>query len=164
MELVTPGLGLVFWMTIAFGCVILILRKFAWRPILGAIHQREDTIRQALRDSQRIQHELLELEEHKAQKLEEAQKEYLVVLARAKTEGEEILRKARLQADEEAAEKLETARKAIELEKQSAFNELKAQVALLSVDIAEKVLEEEFSDQGKYRTFVNSMLDKVHPN
>ncbi|MFO7977052.1 MAG: F0F1 ATP synthase subunit B [Bacteroidales bacterium] len=164
MELVTPGLGLVFWMTIAFGIVLYILRKYAWHPIMSTIQEREDTIAQALRDAKRIQDELLVLENKKLDKLEEAQKEYHVVLSHARAESEEILRTAHKKADQDARQMMEGARQAIEQERQKAMLEVKSQVALLSLDIAEKVLEEKFAQPQQQKNFINSMLDKVNLN
>lgn len=164
MELVTPGLGLVFWMTVAFGIVLLVLRKYAWRPILNTIQEREETISQSLRDAKRIQQEMQELDHQKKLKLQEARKEYQTVLAHAKSEGEEIIRAARIKAAEETKEMFYNARKNIEQEKLTAYNEIKSQVALLSIDIAEKVLEEKFADPEKYSTFINDMLDRVSSN
>lgn len=164
MELVSPGLGLILWMTIAFGIVLFILRKYAWRPILAAIKEREEAIAQSLRDAKHIQNEMRELENIRLDKLEEARKEYHLVLANAKTEGDDIIRAARLKASEDSKHMLQSARKAIEQEKKSAFNEVKSQIAVLSLDIAAKVLEENFTDPKKHSDFINDMLDKVNPN
>lgn len=164
MELVTPGLGLIFWMTIAFGTVLWILRKYAWLPIINTIQEREDTIAQALRDAKRVQDELRVLENRKLDKLEEAQKEYQVILSHARTESEEIVRTAHQKAKEDARRMMEGARQAIEQQKHKAMLEVKSQVALLSLDIAEKVLEEKFTDPGQQKQFINQMLDKINLN
>lgn len=164
MELVTPGLGLIIWMTVAFSIVLIILRKYAWQPILLAIKEREDAISQSLRDAKYVRNEMLELEKKKQDKLEEAQKEYQLILSNAKAEGDEIIKNANQKALDEAKLMLNNAHKAIEQEKKEAFNEVKAQIAILSIDMAGKVLEERFADSDKHEAFINDMLDKINPN
>ncbi len=161
MELLSPGLGLIFWMTLSFGIVLLILRKFAWAPILWTIREREREIAISLRNAQHIKRELEELETLKKQKVAEADKQHQELLVRAKTEAENVLREARIKAGDDAHQLLENARNAIEVQKKSAMLEIKHQIASLSVDMAEKVLQEEFSDKEKNTRFVNGELEKV---
>jgi len=161
MELVSPGLGLIFWMTLAFGIVLLILRKYAWRPILNTIHERERAISQSLRDAQHIQRELAALEQVKQSKLKEAEKLRLELLAQARNEADEMLRSARTKASDEASQLMEDAKRAVEAQRKAAINEIRGQIALLSIDIAEKVLEKELKDKKAGQQLVNQLLDRV---
>jgi F-type H+-transporting ATPase subunit b len=161
MELVSPGLGLIFWMTLSFGIVLLVLRKYAWRPILNTIRTRETYLSQSLRDAQHIQRELAALEEVKKGKLKEAEKLRLELLAQARNEADEILRNARQKAGAEASQMMEDAKRAVEAQRLSVINEIRGQIALLSIDIAEKVLEDELKNKNTSKHLVNQLLDKV---
>lgn len=161
MELVSPGLGLIFWMTLAFGTVLLILRKYAWRPILNTIRERELSISQSLRDSQHIQREMAALEEVKQQKMREAEKLRLELLTQARNEADEIIRTARKRASTEASQILEDGKRAVEEQRNAVVHEIRDQIARFSIDIAEKVLEGELKDKKISQNIVNQWLDKV---
>jgi F-type H+-transporting ATPase subunit b len=164
MELVTPGIGLIFWMTLSFGLVLYILRKFAWNPILGTIKEREHYIASAIRDSKRVQRELAQLDETKEKILHQAREEAISVLKNAKVEGEQIIRKAQEQAREEADTIIENAKNLINAEKRAAEREIRQQIILLSVDLAQSVLQEEFSDKEKKSRYVSKLLDDIQLN
>jgi len=161
MELVSPGLGLIFWMTLAFGIVLLVLRKYAWRPILNTIREREMTISQSLRNSQHIQRELAALEEVKLAKMKEAEKLRLEMLAQARNEADEIMRNARLKAGTEALQIVEDGKRSVEAHRKSIINEIRGQIASLSIDIAEKVLEGELKDKKASAHLVDNLLSRV---
>ncbi|MEE4177322.1 MAG: F0F1 ATP synthase subunit B [Bacteroides sp.] len=161
MELVSPGLGLIFWMTLAFGTVLLVLRKYAWRPILNTIRERELTISQSLRDAQHIRRELASLEEVKKQKLREAEKLRLELLAQARTEADEVIRNARQRANAEVNQIMEEGKKAVEAQRMAVVHEIRDQIARLSIDIAEQVLEGELKDKKISKNLVDQLMDKV---
>lgn len=161
MELVSPGLGLIFWMTLAFGIVLLVLRKYAWRPILNTIREREMYISKSLRDAQHIQRELAALEKVKESKLKDAEKLRLELLAQARTEADDIIRLARQKASTDVTQMMEDAKRAVEAQRKSVINEIRGQIALLSIDMAEKVLEGELKDKKISSDLVNHLLDKV---
>lgn len=161
MELVSPGIGLIFWMTLAFGIVMLVLRKYAWRPILNTIREREMSISQSLRNAQHIQRELAALEQVKQQKLKEAEKLRLELLAQSRLEADEILRTARQKAAADTVQMMEDAKRAVEAHRKAVINEIRGQIALLSIDIAEKVLEDELKDKKISADLVNQLLDRV---
>lgn len=161
MELVSPGLGLIFWMTLAFGIVLMVLRKYAWRPILNTIRERELSISQSLRDAQHIQREMAALEEVKHQKMAEAEKLRLELLTQARHEADEIIRQARQRAGAEATQMLEDGKKAVEAQRSAAVHEIRDQIARLSIDIAEQVLEGELKDMSVSKHLVNQLLDKA---
>ncbi|MBW6498508.1 MAG: F0F1 ATP synthase subunit B [Bacteroidales bacterium] len=161
MELVSPGLGLIFWMTLAFGIVLLVLRKYAWRPILNTIREREMYISKSLRDAQHIQRELAALEMVKETKLKEAEKLRLELLAQARNEADDIIRLARQKASADVTQMMEDAKRAVEAQRKSVINEIRGQIALLSIDMAEKVLEGELKNKKASADLVNQLLDKV---
>jgi len=164
MELVSPGLGLIFWMTLAFGIVLLVLRKYAWRPILNTIREREMYISKSLRDAQHIQRELAALEKAKESKLKDAEKLRLELLAQARNEADDIIRLARQKASADVTQMMEDAKRAVEAQRKSVINEIRGQIALLSIDMAEKVLEGELKDKKISADLVNHLLDKVIMN
>lgn len=164
MELVSPGLGLIFWMALAFGSVLLILRKYAWKPILNTIHEREKTISQSLRNAQHIQRELADLEAVKKVKLKEAEKLRLELLAQARSEANEIIRSSRQKASIEATQLMEAAKHSIEAQRLSVLNEMRVQIAELSINMAEKVLENELKDKKAGKQLVDQLLDQVFLN
>jgi F-type H+-transporting ATPase subunit b len=164
MELVTPGIGLIFWMTLSFGLVLYILRKYAWLPILGTIREREMYIANAIRNSKRVQRELAQLDDTKDKILAQAREEASSVVKNAKAEGELIIRKAQDLARDESVKLIESAKRMIQAERKAAEREIRKQIILLSVDLAQNVLEEEFSDKDKKSKYVSKLLDDIQLN
>lgn len=159
-----PGLGLIFWMTISFGVVLVILKKYAWKPILSMLNQREKHLAKSFSDAKRIQHELSQLSVLKTTKVAEAEKERDEIIARAKNEADLIIEKARDKAELEARVIAEQADELIEKYKREAMREIKGQLSALSLDIAEKVLTEELSDRQRNELYVDRMLSRVAAN
>lgn len=164
MELVSPGLGLIFWKTLAFGIVLIILRKYAWRPILSTIKEREHFIANSIRHGKRIQHELAELDATKEKLLLQAKEKASEVIKQAKLEGEEIIQKANKQARQEANQVIEAAKNSIMAERKAAEREIRQQIILLSMDVASKVMQKEFSDQKRNDEFISKLLDEIQLN
>ena len=142
MELITPGIGLLFWMLLMFGIVLWILKKFAWHPILNALKNRELSIQEALTSANTARKEMLKLQADNELIMAEARAEKEKIVQEAKQIKEKMLSEARNEAAEEAKKILQSTRRDIENEKNSAINELKNKVAEMSVDIAEKILRE----------------------
>ncbi len=164
MELLMPGLGLIFWMTIAFGFVLLILKKYAWTPILNVLHERENKLAQSFSDAKRIEQELSQLAVLKTTKIAEAEKKYNEITAKAHLDAEKIIEEAKEKAREEARLITEKTDEMVEAYKQEAMREVKSQLSALSLDIAEKVLLEEFSDKKRNARYVDKLLDEVVMN
>lgn len=161
MELLTPGIGLVFWMGLSFGLVLVILRKYAWIPILSAIRARERTIVRSLVTAKRMDEELAKADLKKEEKLAEAERLYLEMLEKAGVEADAILERARQEAENKAAQILGEAQQVVDAQKRTAMMEIKDQIAMLSVDMAEKVLRHEFDDKGRNRRYVGRLLDEM---
>ncbi len=164
MELVTPGIGLIFWMTLAFGLVLYILRKFAWNPILSTIKEREQYIANSIRASKRVQREMAQLDDTKEKIMIVAREEAEEVIKKAKAEGDQIIRKAQDKAREESTRIIDAAKKMIHIERKAAEREIKQQIVLLSLDLAQNVLEDEFSDKEKKSQYVSKLLDDIQLN
>jgi F-type H+-transporting ATPase subunit b len=153
--LVTPAIGLVFWMFVTFAIIFLLLKKFAWKPILNMIKEREDSIEGALQSAEKAKLEMKELQAiaERENLLKDARDTKDAIIAEAKT-------KAKEQADRLVAQAMET----INNEKLAAITELKNQVATLSIDIAEKILKEHLSADDKQKTLVNNLMKEVTLN
>jgi F-type H+-transporting ATPase subunit b len=164
MELVTPGIGLIFWMTLSFGLVLVILRKFAWRPILSTIKEREAYIAGSIRESKRIQRELAELDATKEKLLVQAREKADELIQQAKKEGESVIKNAQQQAREEASKIIESAKNSIFAERKAAEREIRKQIVNLTVDMTRRVLQDEFSDVGKNNQYVEKLLGDIQLN
>ncbi len=164
MELVNPGIGLIFWMTLAFGIVLWILAKYAWKPILKSLKDREDSIDQALHEADNARQEMKALKFSNEELLVEAKEERDKLFKQAREIKEKLIEDARLKANEESNRIIESAREAIENEKMAAMVDLKNQIAKLSIDIAEKVLERELDDTVKQKDYVDQLIRKAQLN
>ena len=164
MELLTPSFGLVFWMLISFFVLLLILRKFAWKPILNSIKKREESISNALNSAKEAEKKLSALKSENEALLAEAKKERDAILKEAREAKEKIINEAKQTAQEEAARLTASARENINNEKMKAITELRNQVATLSIEIAEKILKEKMSESGKQTEVVENILKEVTLN
>jgi F-type H+-transporting ATPase subunit b len=164
MELVKPGLGLIVWMTITFSIVLFILSKFAWKPILAAIKEREDSINNALNSAEDARKQMDALKADNEKLLNQARAERELMLKEASEMKENIITQAKRSADEEGRKIIAKANEAIESAKLNAMNELKTQVAVLSVDLAEKVLRKKMEDRSQQEAFVNENLKSITLN
>ncbi|HET6245718.1 MAG: F0F1 ATP synthase subunit B [Bacteroidetes bacterium] len=164
MELVTPGIGLIFWSTLAFLIVLFLLGKFAWKPILGTIKEREDAIENALMAAEMAQEEIEKLKTFNENILREAKAERDNILKAGREAKDIIIAEAKDKAQIEANKIIAQAKETIENQKMSAIVDLKNQVAKLSIEIAEKILREQLSDNEKQKALVNGMIDEISLN
>ena len=164
MQLVTPGIGLIFWMFLSFSLVLLILKVFAWTPIMKGIHQREDTIEKALEAATEAKKEMLQLKAGNEQLLRDAKDERDALMRDARKVKEAILEEARVKANEEAARIMENARENIQFEKLAAINDLKNQIASISIEIAEKLIAKELENKQQQHELTEKLLKDVKIN
>jgi F-type H+-transporting ATPase subunit b len=164
MELVKPGLGLLFWMTITFSIVLYLLSKFAWKPILQSIREREDSINNALNAADDARKQMDALKSDNEKLLNEARKERDHMLKEANEIKESIIAQAKKSAAEEGLKIVANAKESIEREKVAAMNDLKSQVAILTVDLAEKILRKKMEDRSQQEAFVNDNLKNITLN
>ncbi|WP_445954897.1 F0F1 ATP synthase subunit B [Yeosuana sp.] len=164
MDLVTPGFGLVFWTIITFVFLVLILKKFAWKPILGAVSDREEGIKNALEAAEKAKLEMENLQADNHKLLKEARAEREAMMKEARDIKNKMIEDAKDEAKEASGKLIAQAQASIQSEKNAAIAELKAQVANLSIEIAEKVVRAELSNKDKQVKLVESMLGDAKLN
>lgn len=155
------SLGLFFWQLILFIGLVILLKKFAWGPILKSVGEREQGIQDALDEAEKARKEMQNLNADNARILKEARAERDLLLKEAREMKENIIAEAKEEAQIQANKVVEQAQATIEAEKQAAISDIKKQVADLSVDIAEKVVRGELSDKKKQIQLVEEMLKEV---
>ena len=163
-SLIEPGVGLIFWTTITFLLLLFLLGKFAWKPILNAIKSREDSITKALASAESALKDMRELKAANETIMTQARAERDTLLKEARDTKDAIINEAKQKATSEADRILSTAREQITNEKNAAVAELKNQVASLSIEIAEKILRSELSNDEKQKALVSNLMKDVTLN
>ena len=158
--LLTPAFGTVVWATVAFLVVMLLLRKMAWGPILAALKEREESIASALNEADKARSEMTALQADNNRLLQEARAERDAMLREAREMADKVVAEAKAKAKNEAAREAENARQAIATERKTAVAELKAEVAKLSVTIAEQLIRTELSSDDKQQALVRKLIDE----
>jgi F-type H+-transporting ATPase subunit b len=161
MDLVTPEIGLVFWTTVSFLILLFILGKFAWKPILGALSDRERFIEDSLQKAEAAKEEMSRLTNENESLLKLARAERDQILSDARKVKDQMIVDAKELAHKEGARMIELARVEINNQKAIAMADVKNQVATLSLQIAEKVLRKQFEDQQKQDELVSQLLKEV---
>ena len=164
MGLVTPDYGLLFWMVLSFSIVLFVLGKYAWKPILKSLKDREQSIEGALQSAEQAKVEMEQLQADNEKIIVEAKVERDKLIKEAREVKETIIKEAKTQASTEAAKLIETAREGIENEKATAITEIKNQVTLLSVQIAEKILKRELANKEDQQKYIDEMLKEINMN
>lgn len=164
MEIISPGIGLIFWMTLVFSALLFILKKYAWKPIMTALNEREQDISSSLEMAKQTKSEMKKLKADNDNLFIEARKEREAILAEANKTKVQIINDAKETAIVEANRIVEAARLNIESEKRAALSEIKSQVAEFSIEIAEKILRSELSDKEKQDKLIKEHLDKLQLN
>ncbi|MFB9270691.1 MULTISPECIES: F0F1 ATP synthase subunit B [Flavobacteriaceae] len=155
------SLGLFFWMLILFVILVFFLNKFAWKPILNSVNEREDGIKNALEEAENARKEMQNLNADNERILKEARAQRDTLLKEAREMKEGIISEAKNEAQAQASKIVEQAQETIQAEKQAAITDLKNQVAELSVGIAEKVVRGELADKNKQIKLVEELLKEV---
>ena len=164
MDLVTPDIGLIFWTTVSFAILYFILAKFAWKPILGAVNDREKSIKDALLAAEKAKEEMSNLKADNEKILKEAKLPRDNLLKEAREVKSKIIADAEIEATEKANKLIQSAKTAIENEKSAAMKELQNTVVDLSLNIAEKLLTKEFNNKEKQLDNIQDILDKTKLN
>ncbi|HVG11774.1 MAG TPA: F0F1 ATP synthase subunit B [Flavisolibacter sp.] len=164
MELLLPGLGLIFWTLIAFILVFIILRKFAWKPILSSLNERERTIADSLETAQRVKAEMAQLKGENEEMLAKAREERGLMLKEARDTKDRIISEAKEQAKVEANKIIVEAQQAINAQKMAAITEVKNQVGKLVIEVTEKVLRKELSNKEAQEAHIRSLVSEVKMN
>lgn len=161
MELITPDLGLLFWMTLAFGIVFFILAKFAFPVINNMLKQREEEINTALEKAERTHQEMEKLQANNEMLLAQAREERDKILNEARQIHDKFIETAKIKANEEKDRIIESAREMIEHEKMAAATEIKNQIADFSIKVAEKVLQKDLASDKEQIDYINRLLDDI---
>lgn len=164
MELIKPEIGLIFWMTISFLCVLFILGKFAWPMILKSLKEREQSIAEALNAAKKAKEEMAALKDDSEILLRQARAERDMMLKEARDAKDAIIAEAKLKAQIEGSKLIAQAQDAINNQKMAAITELKNSVATMSIEIAEKILRLELSKDEKQRSLMQNLMDDINLN
>jgi len=158
MDLLTPDFGLIFWQTITLLTVLLILKKFAWKPILNMIESRENDINLSLEGAAKARKLSQELTAQKGELILSANKEREKILAEAISLKNSIIEDAKTEAKRLVSEAITQSRELIHTERQEAINEIKSQVSILAINIAEKILSEKLSQTSENETLIKRSI------
>jgi F-type H+-transporting ATPase subunit b len=158
------SVGLFFWQSLVFVALILLLRKFAWKPILNAVNAREESIENALNSAEDAKKEMANLTASNERLLNEAREERDALMKEAREMKADIVAKAKEEAKVEGEKMIAGAKEAIEMERKAAIVELKNQVAALSIDIAEKIVKGNLAADDKQKALVNELVEEVNLN
>ncbi len=164
MELLLPSIGLVFWMTISFVILLFILGKFAWKPILTSVKEREHRIEDAVKQAETARAEMAKLSADNERLLNEAREERALILKEAKAIGEKMVSDAKERANVEYSKKVADAAREIENQKMAALTEVKNYAGQMALEIAEKVLRKEFNDRQNQENYASALVDDLKLN
>lgn len=161
MSLITPDFGLLVWMTLIFGIVFFVLAKWGFPMITGSVEKRAQRIDDSIKAAKEAEEKLRNLAEEQSRMIEETRQEQSRILKEAAASRDNIVEQAKVQAREEASRILDQARTQIAAEKESALRDVRKEVALLSVSVAEKVLKASLSDGAEQSALVDRLVDEV---
>ncbi|MFW5761166.1 MAG: F0F1 ATP synthase subunit B [Cyclobacteriaceae bacterium] len=164
MALVEPGIGLIFWMTVSFLIVLFLLGRFAWKPILSGIEMRNESIDDALKSAEKARREMENLKSENEKLLDEARLEREKLLKDAAAMADNIKEQAKQEAQKISQKIVEDARISIENEKQQALKEVKNQVVKFSLEIAEKLMKRNLSQQSEQKKLVDDFVNDLNLN
>ena len=164
MELIKPQFGLIIWMTISFLVLMFLLGKFAFPMILKSLKEREDSIADALNSAAKAKEEMLALKSDNEKLLASARAERDLLMKEARDAKDAIVAEAKNKAQVEANRIMANARESINNEKNTALAELKNQVAVMSIEIAEKILRQELGKDEKQKSLMDNLMKDVSLN
>ena len=156
--------GLFFWQALLFIGLLLLLRKFAWKPILGAVNEREQKISESLEQAEKAQAQLIALKAQNEDLLKEARAERDAMIKDAKATASKMIEDSKTVAKEEGNKLLVSARESINAEKVAAIAELKTQVAEFSIEIAEKIVRGELASSDKQKALADKLVEDINVN
>ncbi len=160
-SILTPDLGLLFWMTLAFGCIFVVLWKYALPAIVGMVEKRRIFINESLQKATEAAARLENIKQESEDMLQEARTQQAQILKEAADTRDGIVAQAQDKAREEGARLISEAKAEIESQKQAAISDIRKQVAVLSVEIAEKVLRQKLDKKQAQMDLIDRMLDEV---
>ena len=164
MDLLTPGIGLIFWQAVVFLLLLFALSKMAWKPILKAIKQREDTIQGSLDAADKAKQQMASRQADSEALLKEAREERDKILRDARDAAGKIHDQAQVDARKNADKIIEDAKLAIQTEKNAALRDVKEQVAVFSLEVAEKLMKKNLSDDKAQKDLANRLVGELKLN
>jgi F-type H+-transporting ATPase subunit b len=164
MDLLIPQLGLFFWTLLIFLAVFFVLRRFAWKPILQAIHEREHKIESSLQEAALAREEMSRLKSDNEALIREARAEREQILKEAQNAREEIIRLARSEAAEAGAKEREKASQLIEAEKSAALAHIREVAAALAVEVAERILRKNLDNKAEQEAYARQLISDLQQN
>ncbi|MBM3439853.1 MAG: F0F1 ATP synthase subunit B [Bacteroidetes bacterium] len=164
MDLLLPGLGLLFWTLLAFSIVFFILKKYAWKPILSSLSEREQGIAASLEAAQKMKAEMAALKNENEAMLAQAREERAQLLKEARETRDRIVNEAKDQAKTEANKIIVEAQAAIQQQKMAALTEVKNQVGHLVLEVSEKVLRRELANKKEQEAYIQQLAGEVKLN
>lgn len=164
MDLLTPGVGLIIWQVIIFLLLLLLLSRLAWKPIINSLKDRERSIQEALDTAEKARHEMSQLKADNEKLLQEAREERDRILREAREIAVKMREEAQADARKASDKIVEDARTAINIEKQAALKEVKVQVAMFSLEIAEKLMKKNLSSDKAQKDLVDAYLKDLKVN
>ncbi|WP_262147882.1 F0F1 ATP synthase subunit B [Chryseobacterium foetidum] len=164
MGIIEPGIGLLFWMTLTFVILLFLLGKFAWKPIVNAVNDRETSIVDALNQAKLAKKEMEDLKSDNERILREAKIERDGILKEAREIKERIVAEAKDLAKSEGEKMIEAAKQTITSEKNAAMADIKSQIGTLSVNIAESILKQKLDNSEAQNELVQNYLNKSNLN
>lgn len=162
--LLTPGLGLFVWNLLAFVIVFLLLKKFAWGPIMMALTDREKHINDSIQTADRVKAEMAQLKNENEALLAKAREERALLLKEARDTKDKIINEAKEQAKVEAGKIITDAQAAIEQQKMAALTDVKNQVGSLVIEVAEKILRRELANKAEQENYIRQLSNEVKLN
>ncbi|MEL6191864.1 MAG: F0F1 ATP synthase subunit B [Bacteroidota bacterium] len=164
MEIITPQLGLFLWTLIIFLAFFFILRRFAWKPILGAIKSREESIENSLSEAKRAREEMEQLTTQNENLLKEARAERDKIIKEANDMRDKLVEKAKSEASAAAQAEMDKVKQQIEAEKSAALNEIRSTSGAMAIEIAEKILRKQFEDKKAQQAFAEKLISELSQN
>lgn len=161
MSLITPDFGLLVWMTLIFGVVFFVLAKWGFPMITGSVEKRAARINDSIKAAKEAEEKLRSLADEQSRMIEETRREQDRILKEASASRDAIVEQAKVQAQEEAGRILAEARTRIAAEKENALKDIRREVAVISVNVAEKILRKTLSDSPEQTELVDRLLDEV---
>lgn len=164
MSLINPGFGLVIWMLLAFGITLFVLAKYAWKPIMASLKEREVSIEESLQAAEKARDAMEDLKLDNEQLLRDAKDERDALLSDARKIKDKIIEEAKEKANAEGVNMIEAAKEQIDHQKNAAVVEIKNTIASYSILIAEKILKEELKDKKKQADYAEKLLKEISFN
>jgi F-type H+-transporting ATPase subunit b len=164
MDLLTPELGLFFWTLVAFIAVFMILRKFAWKPIISSLGEREKNIADSIATAERVKGEMSQLKAENEKLLAQAREERTLMLKEAKETKDRIINEAKEQAKVEASKIMIDAQAQIIQQKNAAITEVKNEIGSLALNVAEKILRKQLSNADGQESYTKMLAEDIKLN